>query len=104
MLAVANVGKYCVSVIGDEIGVTDVTKEIDLIDLDDTSQYIFFGNVSGFSKFCNWKKGIAITLAKVEDMEVIYFIRKGTRYGESYALNLTEPLFSEYGDCGIVRE
>ena len=101
MLAVANVGKYCVSIAGDEIGITDVTQKIDL---EDTSQYTFFGEVSGFSKFCNWKKGIAITLAKVEDMEVIYFIRKGTRYGESYALNLTEPLFSEYGDCGIVRE
>lgn len=101
MLAVANVGKYCVSIAGDEIGITDVTQKIDL---EDTSQYTFFGEVSGFSKFCNWKKGIAITLANVEDMEVIYFIRKGTRYGESYALNLTEPLFSEYGDCGIVRE
>lgn len=101
MLAVANVGNYCVSICGDEIGVTDVTKDVNL---EDTSTYTFFGVIEGFSKFCNWKKGIAIALATTEDFEIMYFIRKGTTYGDAYALNLTEPAFSEYGSCGIVRD
>lgn len=96
---IANVGNYCVTVIGDEIAVTDVTKPVDL---EDYRTYTLPPTVvSGLAKFLAWKKGIGIKMVQVEDMTIIYLIRKGTTYGESYAINLTVPYFSEYGDCGL---
>ena len=98
---IVNVGPYCVTTIGDEIAVTDVNNRN--INLEDTDTYTYFGKVAGFAKFCAWPKGIAVVLTKVEDMRIINFVRKGTRWGEGYSLNLTVPYFSEYGDTGLVR-
>ena len=95
----AQVGPYVVSIIGNEVSVTNRNKPVDL---EDYSTYdVPPTKVEGLAKFLSWKKGIGVKLVQVEDMHIIYLIRRGTRYGTSYAINVTEPLFSEYGDCGL---
>lgn len=101
MPPIVNVGNFCVTYLDGKIAVTDVQEPL----YEDESKWLFPPQkISGFEKFVAWKRGIAVCSTKIEDMDVIYFIRKGTKYGESYALNLTVPYFSEYGDSGHYRD
>lgn len=100
LASITNVGNFCVTWVDGKLAVTDVREPL----YDDESKWLFPPQrIDGFDKFVAWKQGIAVCSTEFDGMDIIYFIRKGTKYGESYALNLTVPYFSEYGDSGIVR-
>lgn len=93
---IANVGDYCLTIIGDEVSVTDANVPLS----EDYSTWLLPPtNVEGLAKLV--AKGVGVRLAYLDDMPLIHIIQKGSKYGWSYVINLAEPMFSEWGDCGI---
>lgn len=97
MISLVQIGPYDMVIMGDTVSVTDSRLPLDV---DDQSSWVLpETRVEGLAKHI--AKGVAYKLCAVEDMEVIYIIQRGERYGWSYAINLSEPIFSEWGSCGI---
>ena len=93
-----HLGPYNVVIIDSTVSVTDSREDLDL---DDESGWALPPtHVEGLAKLVS--KGVALRLAYLDDMPLIHIIQKGSRYGWAYVINLAEPAFSEFGDCGIV--
>ena len=93
-----HVGDYCVTLIGDEVAATRFSEPL----TEDESQWAVPPHeVKGLGKHV--RKGVAVVLVTLDDMDIINFVQKGHRYGYGYSLNVQEPAFSEWGDTGIIR-
>lgn len=92
-----HLGPYNVVIIGDTVSVTDSRLSLDL---DDQSDWALpETRVEGLAKHV--AKGVGLKLAYLDDMPLIHIIQKGSKYGWAYVINLAEPAFSEWGDCGL---
>jgi hypothetical protein len=92
-----NLGPYDIAIVGNTVSVTDSREDLDL---DDESTWALPPTqVDGLAKHV--AKGVALRLAYLDDMPLIHIIQKGEKYGWAYVINLSEPLFSEWGSCGI---
>lgn len=93
-----NVGPYVMTIIGDTVAVTDVREPFDM---DDQSGWVLpETKVEGLGKLV--AKGVGVKLFDMDGMPLIYIIQKGHKYGNGYSINLAEPMFSEFGDTGVV--
>ena len=96
-----HVGPYCVTLMPDDTVAATAFDEP--LTEDESNWRLPPTKVKGLLKHMTTGKGGTIVLVTVEDMEIIHFIKRGHKYGFSYALNLDVPYFSEWGDSGIVR-